>query len=74
MMRAEASMVMVCCWTGCWRTALTVAGLGGAKVGLCALGFVDRRVWRRARVWAAVRVGGVVLGLGVGTAILRGYR
>ena len=69
-------MVIVCCGTGCWRTALTAAGLRGVEFGPTALGVKDRRVWRRARIWAAVRVGGVTLGLGLGfgTAIVRGFR
>ena len=73
MIRVEASAVMFC-WIGCWRTGLTVAGLGGADGALCALEVVDRRVWRRARVWAGVRVGGVVLVLVSGTAMWRGCR
>ena len=66
-------MVMVCCWTGCGRTAL---GLGVDLLGWVALGVLESRVWRRARVWAAVRIGGVGLGLGLvgGTAMMREYR
>lgn len=55
-------MVMVRCWIGCGRTAL---GLGLDLFGWVALGPLESRAWRRARVWAAVRVGGVGLGLGL---------
>lgn len=66
-------MVMLCWVIGCWRTGLIVAaGLGVADGVLWASGFEDRRAKRRARVWAAVRVDGVVMGLVVGTAMWRG--
>ena len=64
-------MVTVCCWTGCWLRAV---GLGIVTFGRVALEVFDSRVWRRARVWAAVRMGGVVLGFVGGTVMMRGCR
>ena len=65
-------MVMVCCWTtGCGRTAL---GLGVDLFDWVALGALESRLWRRVRVWAAVSMGGVGLGLVGGTAMMRGCR
>ncbi len=47
---------------------LVGVGVLGVVLGDGALGTVERRVWRRARAWAAVRVGegvGVVVVVGV---------
>lgn len=61
--------MVVVCWTGCGPAGLGLAG-GEVVFGRVALGVVESRVWRRARVWAWVRVGGVLLGLVGGTAMM----
>ena len=61
--------MVVVCWTGCGPTGLGL-GAGGVVFGRVALGVLESRVWRRARVWARVRVGGVLLGLAGGTAMM----
>lgn len=39
--------------------------------GRAALAALESKVWSRARVWAAVRIGGVVLGSVGGTAMMK---
>ena len=51
--------MVVVCWTGCGPAGLGLAG-GEVVFGRVALGVLESRVWRRARVWAWVRVGGVL--------------
>ena len=78
-MRVEASMVMVWWEDGAWFLDGAEEGLEasegvgevlGAGLGAGGLEVVERRVWRRARAWAAVRVGEgvgvVVVGVWVG--------
>ena len=79
-MRVEASMVMVGWEDGVWFLDGGEEGLEAllgvvvleVVLGVVALGTVERRVWRRARAWAAVRVGEVVVGVwgGVGWAAI----
>ena len=61
--------MVVVCWTGCGPAVLDLAG-GEVVFGRVALGVLESRVWSRARVWAWVRVGGVLLGLAGGTAMM----
>ena len=64
--------MVVVCWTGCAPTGLGLAG-GEVVFGRVALGVLESRVWRRARVWAWVRSGEVLLGLVGGTAMMENY-
>ena len=51
--------MVVVCWTGCGPAALCLVGVE-VVFGRVALGVLESRVWSRARVWAWVRVGGVL--------------
>ena len=61
--------MVVVCWTGCGPAGLGLAG-GEVVFGRVALGVLERRVWRRARVWAWVRVGGLLFELVGGIAMM----
>ena len=61
--------MVVVCWTGWGPAGLCLAG-GEVVFGRVALGALESRVCSKARVWAWVRVGGVLLRLVGGTAMM----